>query len=217
MTVRRFSGFTAAAALAILLHMLFGLVVGTASAQSSSPSAARNAAGVTQETAREGDQASQVIATIKSEFATLKLASYLAGAVAVAAGLGVFLFRRRRLMTFSKTSGAVTVGILSLVLLALLSSVLSSSEGAACASAVLEVGAKATDYDDVCRAAREAAANGFGFASGFRAMFIAAGSGYIVPIGTGVLKFLTYFSVLLVALIAFFVVQPLAERLFVRT
>lgn len=212
MVFRPRSGLAAAVALTILFFM--PLACGPAGAQDVS---ATRPAVAAQAIAPEGDEASQAIAMIKSEFATIRLASYLAVAVALVVGLGVYVYRRRLLMTFSKTAGAVTAALLSLVLLALLSSVLSSLESAACASAVLEAGARATDYDDVCRSARESAANGFGFASGFRALFIAAGSGYIVPIGTGVLKFLTYLSVLLVTLISFFVVQPLAERLFVRT
>ena len=213
-----FRRFAYAMAFAILFFVPVAIIGGTASAQDSSPPGARAVDGAVQRTATpEADEVSEAIIRIKSEFATIELASYLSVIVASAVALGVFIYRRRRLMTFSKTSGAVTAVILSVGLFAILSSLLSSSESAACASAVLEVGAKATDYDDICRAAREASANAFGFASAFRAMFVPDGSGYIVPIGTAVLKFLTYFSVLLVALIVFFIVQPLAERIFVRT
>jgi len=158
----------------------------------------------------------QALIKIKSEFATVKLAAYIAMVLASLSGLVVFVYRRKRLMTFSKITGAITTAVLSLGLFALLSVSLSSSESSACASAALEVGTAAKDYDDVCRAARESAANSFGLASAFRSVFMSAGSDFIVPIGVGVLKLLSYISVLVASLLAFFISRPIAQQLFIR-
>lgn len=158
----------------------------------------------------------EAIIKIKSEFATVKLCAYVSVVLASLAGVMVCVYRRKRLTTFSKTSGAVTAAVLSMGLFALFSLMLSSPEGNACASAALEVGNAAKDYDDVCRAARESVANSFGLASAFRSMFISGGSGFIVPIGVGVVKALSYTSVLLASLLAFFMLRPVAEKLFVR-
>ena len=159
-------------------------------------------------------EAEQVILKIKSDLGVVKISAYAAMIFAAVGGLLVFVYRRKRLTTYSKTAGAIVTVVLSLGLFSLFSFVLSSPEANTCVSAVLEIGNAAKDYDDVCRAERESAANAFGGASAYRSMFVSAGQGFIVPIGVTVLKFISHLSVLIASLLAFFILRPICEKSF---
>lgn len=215
MTFDRTLGRIAAVALVLLLCSPLVFLGSSAGAQETS--APTTQALAAQASPGESDEGRQTIADIRSYSAAIRLASYLSVAVGLAVALAVFVYRRRRFMTFSKTWGAAAAVIVSIALFSISSSLLTSSAGAECASAALKTGAKAEEYDDICRTSREAATNAFGLTSAYRAMFVSDGSGYIVPVGAAVLKFLTYLSVLVTALIGFFILRPLAESLFVRT
>lgn len=191
-----------ASTMALAITLLVSLAPAPALAQAGAPS--------NDPAAAEADAAR--LRVIRTEFATRKALAYMAFAVALASGLWVFIYRRRRLMPLSRTAGAVTSVLVSVVLFALLAKLFTSADAASCASALLEIGARATDYDDICRAARESAANAFGFSTIFRYLFVPADPQYIQPIGAAMLTVLTYLSIPLAALVAFFIARPLAER-----
>ncbi len=168
-----------------------------------------------QATAVDAD-AEQALIKIKSEFAALKLAAYSAVISAALIGLLVFFLRRRKLATYPRWWGLGATTVSSVAIFVLLATVLGSAEGKACASAALEVGNAAKDYDDICRAARESLANTFGFASLFRKVFVSAGSAYVVPIAVGIVNFLTYLSVVVAAMILFLIGRPFIEKFLIR-
>ncbi len=161
------------------------------------------------------DSRDQEIRLIRSGFVTLRVVAYAALAAGLMAGLLVYVRRRGAWKTRPKTWGAVTAALVSIVLFCALVPALSGPETSHCASAVLREGSDATEYDDICRESRERAANAFGLTTAFRASMMHTASSYIVPIGAGLVKVLTYVSVPLAALAGFFILQPLSRRLFV--
>jgi hypothetical protein len=200
------------------LLMSFVLLVMSAAppaAVAQQPSGESAPAGVSGTAARSGSGETDkaLVDDLKSTAASLRASAYVAVAVSLVAGVGVFIYRRKRLMPLSRTAGALTTVVLALVLFALFSMIVVSPESAACASATLQKGDAGTDYDDACRIARESGANAFGFASAFRAIFI---EDAMVPIGAGMLKVLAYISVLLVSLLAFLIARPVAQKLWIR-
>ena len=209
------------ACIAVMLALLIGIGLGAGNA-AAQPSAAPNgtispigdapligrALTSEEEAARLGE--------IRGAMAAIRLASYIAVAIAVASGIWLFVYRRRRTLRHSKTAGALCAVLVAWVLFATLSAWLTTPQAASCASITIDPAAQTTDFEDVCRAARESAANSFGLASLYRALLVPEGGGQVTPIGAAVLKFLAYFGVLAVALVLFLALRPPAERRWVR-
>ena len=147
-------------------------------------------------------QPRDTLGQIESNFAALRLSSYIAVAVGAAIALVVFVVMRRAYIPFATVAGAACAMILSVAGLAIASAALLGLDAATCASALLEFPARET-YDEVCRAAREGAANLFGFVDAFRAAFVSGVAG-VAPISSGVVRFLAYLSVPIVALLLYF-------------
>ena len=209
-------------AIGALLAFSTALVVAPAvMAQTTTAPIAASVADAGQPATARADAGALAISELSSQFATLHMFTYVAAVIALVLGLSVYAWNRSQYWRFATLKGAVSTVVASVLLLMLASwATLRPQDSLACDSAVLdstsrpvrdndEAAARARDYDLQCRAAREGAANAFGMISGFRALFMADE----VPVSAGLVRSLATISTVLVCLILFFPLLPLARRL----
>lgn len=155
------------------------------------------------------------VAKAKTDLKKSTLLKYLIALVSGLIAVAVFLYRRRHLLTLSKTLGVVTAVALSAALLFLANTLAdSATQGVICATAELKTGSKATIYDDGCREAREASANLIGLSAAYRASFM--GDDTTIAIDVGTLNGVNYSSVIIASLLVFLLAYFPVKRFFVR-
>lgn len=192
------------------LLLCLGLPTSAQSPVTSGPAVSASAADMAAPTAAPATDAA--LGAIRSEYDALLLLAYLSVAAAVSVGLGLYLRLRRRYIEFATLKGAACATLGALLLFWAASALVLSTDSKACGMAMLETGARLDDYDAVCQAAREHAANAFGLVSAVRLTVATAG----VPIAAGLVKSLALMSVPTAALLLFLLLQPLVRRLGVR-
>lgn len=184
---------------------------GNAALAQVAPSASAAAA----ETARAASTAganSSSLSDIQSQFGALKLVAYVALGSGLVVGLLVFRKLRSGQIPLATTIGAACTAGVALLVFWLGSTFLLSADSAACGAALLETGSRAQLYDDLCREAREGAANAFGFVSAFRGLFLSAGEGFVVPVAGAMVKLLAHVSLLLTALVLYLLLRLVVLR-----
>jgi len=151
------------------------------------------------------------LSRVVSDFRLLKLLGFVAVGLAVVAGWIVYAIRHRRVQKYD-TLFALTLTILLAPLLFYLATRLLSTDSAACLGLALGGGADASAFSDGCRAARESAANLFGFASLWALTFgQTIVNGIVAPLAAGVVNALMYASVTLAAPLIFLLTKPLVK------
>ena len=214
--------------IAVLLITLFSLfTVSTAGAQqpqgpvlteAAKPDTANSAAVPTASTPvnpaanQSSAAASDVeLARVVSDFKLLKTLGFVAVAVAVAAGWIVYAVRHRRVQKFDTVFALLLTIVLAPALFYIATRLL-GTDSAACLGLALGGGAEASAFSDACRAARESAANLFGFTSIWALMFgQTIVNGIVAPLAAGLVKLLMYASVTLVAPLLFLLTKPLVK------
>ena len=163
------------------------------------------------------DESSNVaIGHIASEYPMLRMLSYAALAIGVVCGLLVYLWRRRGLRSFAITAGATATLVIAGLSFALFSELVLSPETSSCSTARLNFGTQRERYDDACREARERAANAFGLVSLYRSNAMREGADATLPVASGVVKTLSWLSLLTVSLLLYLLLRPLALKLAVK-
>ena len=170
----------------------------------------------TSSTQRDSDDSSLTIGIIVSEYGRLRLLAYVALVISVAVGLVVYVMRRRPKLTFAITAGVLAAVVAAVISFGLFSTVFVSAETATCAEAKLQSGRMAQRYDDACRDAREGAANAFGLVSLFRGTVMSTGPDTNLPMAGGVVKAISWISLLAACVILYYLLRPLALKLAVR-
>ncbi len=161
------------------------------------------------------------IRIVRSGFQRIRLMAYLSFALGLLASLAVFVYRRRLMKGLHKTLAAITAVLVSLIAYAILVPAVSPPEVVRCGSALLRNSADAQAsqdldvqaYEDACRAARESAGDTLGLVSAYRSAFVDGTTSYVVAIDSGIVKFLSYFSVPLSCLGASLILQYVLWRM----
>lgn len=147
-------------------------------------------------------------------FHTLRLLVYVAVVLGLAVGLGLFLYRRQRLLRHSVPAGLVAAVLTAVFSLWLMTFTLSSADADRCVEAPLRSGAAAQAYDLYCAEAREHAANALGLVSLARS--IEDERQRDLPVGSTATRGWPLISAALAALLGFLLLRPLIQWLFVR-
>lgn len=160
--------------------------------------------------AQSDSEGTNALIDIKSDFDLLKLLGFVAIVLSVALGLALFAYRHKRLMQYDSLMGLVTAVIIAPILLFSFTSVVLSTNSAACLTMSVSSGAEAQPLDTACGSSRESAANMIGATSLWHS--VTGGDGVIAPLSAGIVKFLMYLSVLLGALILYLLLRPILKR-----
>lgn len=146
-------------------------------------------------------------------FHTVRLLVYVAVVLGLAAGLGLFLYRRQRLLRHSVPAGLIVAVLTAVFSLWLMTFTLSSADADRCVEAPLRSGAAAQAYDLYCAEAREHAANALGLVS--LARWIEDERQRDLPVGPTATRGWPLVSAALAALLGFLLLRPLLQRLFI--
>lgn len=153
------------------------------------------------------------LSRVVSDFKLLKVLGFVAVGLAVLAGWIVYAIRHRRVQKYD-TLFALILTLLLAPLLLYLATRLLSTDSAACLGLALGGGADASTFSDGCRAARESAANLFGFTSLWALAFgQTIVNGVVAPLAASVVKTLMYASVTLAAPFIFLLTKPLVKAI----
>lgn len=152
---------------------------------------------------------------LPSQFQLLRLFAYGAIAVSAALGLALYVYRHRHRMPYDFLYGVLLTAVAAPLLFWLATLMLPATS--LCLDMALAIDAPANDYENVCRSARESAANLLGLRSGWRTVTddqIVAG--VQVPLAVFAVKAMLYVSTFVGGLVLFMLLKPLCRRMISR-
>ena len=159
-------------------------------------------------------QSAEELDALHGAFEQLRIFVYVAVGGGLLAGIGVFLFRRQRLMRYSVPGGLAVAVLGAVLLLWALGAVFVSDDASRCIDAPLRSGAAAQSYDLACAEARDRFANALGLVSVARSFEDERRAD--LPLGPRATRVWPLLSAALAALLGFLLLRPLFQRLFVR-